>query len=152
MGVISRYYEGENVSSTADLIYEYDGFQGGQLVGSRWLGAEAFGGNNVFYGRLAKATFTPSIQRMSIRSSSGRTAAWLSPEDSPCGQALLRQVNGIADDYKKYYSSNYGSEISARTTLDFGMTTETEKFRNYLINTGLGSVKRILSAASSQVS
>lgn len=152
VGVISRYYEGANVISKADLIYEYDGFQGGQPIGSRWFGAEAFGGKNDFHGRLVQATFTPlnskDVFPVLIRSNGSLAFT----ENSPCGQGLLRQVNGIADGYRRYYNSNYGPEISARTTLDFGMTTETTNFRNYLIDTGLVSVKRILSPASSQVS
>lgn len=66
------------------------------------------------------------------------------PQTWPSGKALIDQ---IADEYRKLYKPEYGSKISSRTSLDLAMTTEQAAFHSYLINPGLGSVKRIIAVA-----
>ena len=56
------------------------------------------------------------------------------PQNWPCGQALVNQVNLIAEDYRRFYNTNYGPEINSRTSLDLGMTPEQATLRNFLIN------------------
>lgn len=151
LGVVTRFYE-SGVVSTCDFIFRYDGFQGGELIGSRGYGQETFPptANNAYRGRLIKATYTPNgksdVYPLSVRLD-GRLAF---PETWPCAQVMVGQINSIVDGYKQFYNANYGPEISSRTVTDFYLTKEHEALRNYLVTTGLNSVKKIISLASAQ--
>ena len=154
LGVVTRYYEAGGAISTCDLRYTYEGFQGGQpVIASRSCGPETFGSNtnNSYNGRLVKATYTPTgtseAYPVFVRSNN----SLVFPQDWQSGQALVYRVNGIADEYRRLYNPNYGPEISSRMSLSIPMTQEHAAFRTYLINTGLGSVKRILDVANKKL-
>ena len=63
---------------------------------------------------------------------------------------MVGQIDSIGDSYKQLYNASYGPEISSRTVTDFYMTKEHEALRNYLVTTGLDSIKKIISLASAQ--
>ena len=148
LGTVTRYYESGAVS-TCDLIFRYDGFQGGEPVGSRWYGLETFSpGANNYRGRLIRATYTPFNKNDAYPLAVDFNSRLAFPEAWPSGVALVGQINGIVGDYKKFYNSLYGPEISSRTITEFWMTSEQAALKTYLIETGLDSVKRILKVAS----
>ncbi len=150
VGVVSRFYEANGAVSTCDLFYAYNGFRQGQpTIVFHSYGPERFAANinRLAIGRPVSASYlaigSSEAQPLSIAPNGGL----IFPQNGPSLQMILRSMNQIADEYRKFYDPGYGPEINARMVMNIPMTPEQTAFRSYLINTGLGSVKRIIAVA-----
>jgi hypothetical protein len=150
VGVVSRFYQLNGAVSTSDLFYFYNGFHQGQpAIVFHSYGPETFAGNvnRLAIGRPVSASYlaigSSEAQPLSIAPNGGISF----PQNGSSWQMLVRSMNEIGDEYRKFYDTGYGPEINARMVMNIPMTPEQTALRNYLINTGLGSVKRIIAVA-----
>ena len=154
VGSVSRYYEQNGVVSTSEVRYIYRGFRAGKpIIAFHSYGPETFGsnGNNSYRGRLVRATYTPRGRSVAYPISVGLNNTFYFPQDGPALRALSVELESVADEYRKLYDPHYGLEIKQRMSLVFDMTPEEASYRTYLIDVGLGGVKKILEKASNKL-